>query len=155
MARRRRRGGELDGLYIGANYHYLHGFRYENFEPDARLDTNAQGLLTINPSLGLPVTITRSTSTEGRGFAVDVGVAAVIGPWEAGVGVNGIANRIDWRDVERTDYALDSLFTGGEFVDLPPVPVADARLELPVDVRAHGAYNADGVDRDRRVWPWV
>ena len=26
-------GGELDGLYIGANYHYLHGFGYEHFEP--------------------------------------------------------------------------------------------------------------------------
>jgi len=132
----------LDGLYIGANYHYLRGFRYENFEPNARLDTDAQGLLTFNPALGLPVTISRTTSTEGRGFAIDLGVAAVVDRWEVGVGVNGIANRIDWTSVERTNYALDSLFSGGEFVDVPPVPVADTRVELPVDVKANLAYNA-------------
>ena len=60
-------GGELDGLYIGANYHYLHGFRYENFEPDARLDTNAQGLLTINPSRGSRHDPPH-TSSEGSGW---------------------------------------------------------------------------------------
>ena len=44
----------LDGLYVGANFHYLHGFGYEHFLPAARLDTNAQGLLFVNPALGLP-----------------------------------------------------------------------------------------------------
>ena len=135
-------GGALEGLYIGANYHYLHGFRYENFEPDARLDTNAQGLLTVNPRLGLPVTIARTTSTSGRGFAIDAGVAAIIDRWEIGFGVNGIGNRIEWRDAERTAYVLDSLFSGGEFEDLPPVPVGDTELELPVDVKANATYNA-------------
>ena len=128
--------------HTGANYHYLHGFRYENFEPNARLDTNAQGFLTVNPRLGLPVTIVRSTSSSGRGFAIDTGVAAIINRWEVGFGVNGIANRIEWSDVERTTYALDSLFSGGEFVDLPTVPVADTRMELPVDVKGNAAYNA-------------
>ena len=135
-------GEELEGLDFGTNYHYLHGFRYENFEPDARLDTNAQGLLTVNPRLGLPVTIVRSTSSSGRGFAIDTGVAAIINRWEVGFGVNGIANRIAWSDVERTTYALDSLFSGGEFVDLPPVPVGDTEMDLPVDVRGNAAYNA-------------
>ena len=133
----------LDGLYVGANYHYLRGFAYERFQPDARLDTNAQGLLVVDPKLGLPVTITRTTTDEGRGFAVDVGVSAVRGPWQVGLGVNGIANRIEWRNVEQTNYVLDSLFNGGEFEDLPTVPVGDVKLELPVDVRANGTYDAD------------
>jgi len=135
-------GGEsLDGLYIGANYHYLRGFHQEQFQPDARLDTNAQGMLVVDPQLGVPVSITRTAADHGRGFALDIGVAGVRGPWQLGFGVNGIANRIDWQNVERTDYVLDSLFNGGEFVDLPSVPVDDVRLKLPVDVRANGTYN--------------
>jgi hypothetical protein len=130
-------------LYIGANYHYLYGFGYEHFEPEARLDTNAQGLLFVNLAKGLPVTITRTTASDATGFALDAGVAAIVDRWELGFGVNGIANRMNWTDVERTVYALDALFTGGEFQDLPTVPVADERVELPVDVRANGAYNAD------------
>jgi len=134
--------GKLDGLYIGANYHYLHGFRYEDFEPNARLDTDAQGLITINPALGFPVTIARTESTKGSGFAIDMGVGAVVDRWEFGVGVNGIANRINWTSVERTNYVLNSLFTGGEFVDLPTVPIEDRRVELPVDLHTNLTYNA-------------
>jgi hypothetical protein len=132
-----------EGLYVGANYHYLHGFVYEHFEPAARLDTNSQGLLFVNLSQGLPVQIQRTTSGSGRGFAIDTGVAAVVGPWEAGLGVNGIANRIEWDDAESTNYVLDSLFSGGEFNDLPTDLVGDVRVELPVDVRGHARYNAD------------
>jgi hypothetical protein len=89
------------------------------------------------------VTIVRNASSSGSGFAVDVGAAAVINSWELGLGVNGIGNRIDWSDVERTPYALNSLFTGGEFVDFPTTPVADARVELPVEVRGNVAYHAE------------
>ena len=131
-----------EGLYVGANFHYLRGFSYEHVEPDARLDTDARGLLFVDASKGFPVTITRTTSGEGNGFAIDAGVAAVLGNWELGVGVNGIANRIDWTGVERTRYVLDNLFAGGDFLDLPTVPVDDTRVELPVDVRTHVAYNA-------------
>ena len=35
------------------------------------------------------------------------------------------------------------LFTGGEFNDLPPVPAGEIEVELPVDVRANVAYNAN------------
>src|SRR4029079_5401742 len=66
----------LEGLYVGANVHYLHGFNYEHFEPTARLDTNAQGLLFVNAAKGLPVTITRTTAGSGTGIAVDMGAAA-------------------------------------------------------------------------------
>jgi hypothetical protein len=83
------------------------------------------------------------TADQGRGFAMDLGVSAVRDRWQVGVGVNGIANRITWHGVEQTNYVLDSLFAGGDFVDLPTVPVGDVRLELPVDVRANGAYNTD------------
>jgi hypothetical protein len=134
--------GAPEGIYIGANFHYLRGFDYENFEPNARLDTNAQGLLVVNPALGLPVTIDRTTSTEGHGFAIDTGVAVVISKWELGLGVNGIANRIDWTGVKHTGFALNNLFAGGDFVEGPTTPVQDTRVELPVDIQTHAAYNA-------------
>jgi len=132
----------LEGLYVGANVHYLHGFNYEHFQPSARLDTNAQGFLVVNPAKGLPVTITRTTAGSGSGIAVDVGAAAIVGRWELGLGVNGIGNHINWTGAERTSYVLDSLFSGGEFNDLPTVPVDDVRVELPVDVRGNAAYDA-------------
>ncbi len=133
----------LEGLYVGANFHYLRGFAYEQFQPEARLDTNAQGLLTVNLSQGFPVSISRTTSRHGTGYAMDVGATAIVGRWEAGIGVNGIANRIDWTEAERTNYILDSLFSGGDFNDLPTLPVDDLRVELPVDVRGNARYNAD------------
>jgi hypothetical protein len=99
--------------------------------------------VTVNPAKGFPVTIVRDSSTDGRGFALDVGVAAVVNHWEVGLGVNGIANRIDWTGAERTNYVLNSLLNGGDFVDLPSVPISDVRVELPVDTRANATYNAD------------
>jgi hypothetical protein len=133
----------LEGLYVGVNFHYLHGFEYEHFQPNARLDTNAQGLLVVNPALGLPVTIDRTHSTSGSGVATDVGVSVVVGPWQAGLGVNGIGNHITWSGAEHTRYVLDSLFAGGEFNDLPTTSVDDVRVELPVDTRANASYNSE------------
>jgi hypothetical protein len=135
-------GSDAEGLYIGANYHYLRGFRYEDLDVRGRLDTDNAGLLTFNPSLGLPLLIGRDKSSNGRGFAIDVGMAAVLNKWEVGFGVNGIANRIEWSDVEHIDYAQLNLLTGGDFIDSPAVPAPDARVELPVDVRVNAAYNS-------------
>jgi hypothetical protein len=135
-------GGGTSGLYVGANYHYLRGFRYEDFDMAARLDTDANGLLTVNPVAGSPLVINRRSATSGQGFAIDVGVAAVMDRFEVGFGVNGIANRIDWTDVERTDYSLNSLITGGDFVETPTRLVSDIRAELPVDVRANASFTA-------------
>jgi hypothetical protein len=131
-----------EGLYIGANVHFLKGFNYQHFQPAARLDTNAQGLLVVNPALGFPVTITRTDSGSGTGIAADVGAAGIIGRWEFGLGVNGIGNHMDWTNVERTSYVLDSLFNSGEFVDFPSIPVDDVRVKLPVDVRGNASYDA-------------
>lgn len=136
-------GGATEGLYIGANYHYLRGFRYEDFDLAARLDTDNAGLLTVNVPLGSPLLIGRDTSSKGHGFAIDMGVAAVVNRWELGFGVNGIANRIEWTDVEHTDYFQLNLLSGGDFLESPTIPAADARVELPVDVRANAAYNAE------------
>lgn len=136
-------GTEREGLYIGANYHFLRGFRYEDFNQNLRLDTDAAGLITLSPLVPRPLLIRRDASSNGLGLAMDVGVAGVVGPWEFGLSVNGIANRIDWNDVERTDYFLTNLLTGGDFLDTPEIPIGDVRVELPVDYRANGAYQAE------------
>ena len=134
--------GERDGLYVAANYRYLRGFLYEDVGLGLRLDTDGAGLLTVNPLVS-PLAITRLHATSGQGFAVDVGVGAVIDRLEFGFGANGIGNRIDWRDVDRRRYTINSLLTGGEFTESLPVPVGDRRVELPVDYRGHAAYRSD------------
>ena len=97
-------GAEVDGIYVAANYNYLRGFRYEDLNARLRLDTNSAGLLATNVILPAPLVIQRSTATSGQGFALDVGIATVIDRWQFGFGVNGIANRINWNNAERTIY---------------------------------------------------
>ena len=136
-------GSAREGLYVAANYNYLHGFQYHNIDMTVRLDTDNAGLVTVAPST-TPLVIDRREATKGQGFAVDVGVGAVIDRWEVGFGANGIANRIDWSGVTRTRYALGSLFSGDTtFTETPTVPVADARVELPVDYRGNVSYHTD------------
>ena len=138
-------GGERDGVYAAVNYRYLHGFRMEDMDLAVRLDTDSAGLLTVNPFLPSPMVVARNTAESGRGFAIDFGIGFVSRGFEASFGVNGIANRIEWTDVERTTYQLGNLFLGDdEFVEIGPVPVGDVRIELPKDYRAHGGYRADG-----------
>lgn len=133
---------ETDGVYLAVNYRSLFGFRYENADFGLRLDTDGAGLVTANPRV-LPVTIARHESSRGRGQAIDVGIGAVLGGFQVGFGANGLANHIEWRDVERTDYALSSLVSGGRFTESAPTPVADLRVELPVNYRVHTAYMSD------------
>jgi hypothetical protein len=99
--------------------------------------------VTLNPLAPQPLVITRNNSTSGLGLAIDAGAAGVLGPWEFGFSANGIANRIDWRDVERTDYYLTSLLGGGDFLETPEIFLGDVRAELPVEYRANGSYNAE------------
>jgi hypothetical protein len=132
--------GERDGIYVGLDYNVLLGFRYEDFDTVLRLDTDSQGLLTFNPSAGLPLVFERDHASRGRGRAIDVGVGLVADRVEVGFGVKGIANRLTWTGVERTTHSLASLFTGGAFVESPDVPVADATVELPRDYRAYAGY---------------
>ena len=135
---------DRDGVYVAANYNFLHGFRYEDVSLALRLDTDGTGLLTYNPFLPTPLLVTRDNATSGTGRALDFGVGLVVDRWETGFGVNGVANRIDWSQVERTTYSLGNPFLGNsDFLETIPQPLGDVRVELPVDYRGNVTYRAD------------
>ena len=139
-------GGATDreGLYVAANYNYLHGFRYEDIDFRLRMDTDGAGLLTVNPLLPPPLFVTRTNAESGTGMAIDVGIGAVVNNWEFGFGANGLANRIEWSDAVRTAYFHANLLTGdGDLTEGLPVPVGDVRVELPVDYRANVGYDVE------------
>jgi hypothetical protein len=135
--------GTRDGLYLAANYHHLRGFRYEDADFGLRLHTDHDGMLTYDPGVPVPLQVTRDSSASGRGFAVDVGVGAVVDRWEVGVGANGVANRIDWRDVRRVTYALEHLSLQEGFIESAPVALGDRQVQLPVEYVGHAGYHAD------------
>ena len=135
-------GSDREGLYLGANVNYLHGFRYFDVDSRLRMDTDSVGLLTINPFLPPPLFITRSSADSGTGVAVDLGARAVIGNWELGLGANGIGNFIDWTDVEQTTYFHANLLQGnGDLIESPAVTIGEVRVELPIDYRANVGYD--------------
>jgi len=135
---------DRDGIYLAANYNFLRGFLYEDVSLAMRLDTDRTGLLTINPFLPSPLVVTRNNASSGTGRAIDVGAGLVIARWDFGFGINGIGNRIDWKDVEQTTYSMGNPFLGDStFLETVPVPVADARIELPVNYRGNVGYNAE------------
>ena len=135
---------DRDGVYVAANYNHLRGFRYEDVNLAMRLDTDNTGLLTINPFLPSPLIVTRDNATSGTGHAIDLGVGVVMNRWETGFGVNGIANRITWHNVQRTSYSLGNPFLGNsDFVESPATPMGDAEVTLPVDYRGNVGYRAD------------
>jgi len=134
---------DRDGVYLAANYNFLRGFRYEDVNLALHLDTDRTGLLTISPQTVSPLLVTRDHATSGIGRAIDVGLGLVLDRWNAGFGVNGIANRIKWTHVERTSYELNNPFLGGEFVDGLPQPIGDVDATLPVDYRGNVGFRAD------------
>jgi hypothetical protein len=136
--------GDRDGVYVAGNYRYLRGFKY--LEPDmtVRFDTDAQALVTLNPTT-TPITIVDLESDYGTGRAVDVGIQIVRDRWEGGVGVNGIANQIDWSDLRLKSFTLNSLITGGDFVEQTLVPPPGTRtVKLPVVTNGNVGYDGDG-----------
>jgi hypothetical protein len=137
-------GSGRDGIYLAGNYRYLRGFKY--LQPDAtvRFDTDAAGLVTVNPTT-TPIVVNDLESDKGTGRAVDVGVQIVSGPWEGGFGVNGIGNRIDWTNLEQKRYTLNSLLTGGDFVEQTiGNPAGTVTVELPVVTSGNVGYDGDG-----------
>jgi hypothetical protein len=135
-------GTKTDGVYVAANYHYLHGFRFDRFDLTTRFDTDAAGMLTIQPATA-PVTIDRMGSESGSGFALDFGTAVAVREWTFGFGASGMGNRIEWDALQRERFTLQSLLNGGDFVevDLPP-PTGTERVELPVTYTGNVGYHS-------------
>ena len=130
-----------NGIYIAGNYHYLRGFRFDSADLQVRFDTDSGGLITLNPTVS-PALADHLYSNRGNGYAVDIGVGAVVNRWQFGVGSNGIGNRIEWDSLRLERYALQSLFNGGNFVrQALPSSTSTTRVELPVDTNADVRYN--------------
>jgi len=142
---------DRDGIYVGFNYHHLHGFQYRALDSRVRFDTNAIGLIVdpVARSVNLqfpndPIVLDYRASNSGTGFATDFGVGAVVRRWEFGFGANGIANRIDWRDFELTRYSMPSVLDGGDFLEQSlPSDVTTLRTELPVSYSGNLGYHHD------------
>ncbi len=129
-------------IYVGVNCHYLHGFRYEDADLTVQFDTDSEGLVTLSPKK-IPVVLNYSNSRSGKGFALDVGIGAVIDRWEFGFGVNGIGNRISWEDFTLKQFRLDAWSVGGaDFVKyMMPAEFSKLKVELPVDYVGNVGYH--------------
>jgi hypothetical protein len=138
---------DREGIYVGANYHYLRGFRYESADMTFRFDTEASGpdigLLAAIPGTN-PALVDNFTSHSGSGLALDFGAAAVIDRFEFAFGVNGVANRIEWKNLTGRRYQLETLVEGSDYIELglPPGP-SRLRVELPTEYIGSGAYHLD------------
>jgi hypothetical protein len=145
-------GAGRNGMYVAADYHYLYGFRYDDFNAHLRLETDAAGLLSPEPSAP-PFTFNWHTSSNGRGLAIDLGVAFVVNRWDFGVGVSGVANRITWSDIERHNISLVNLVDGNEFVHVE-LPVTDigVRIEQPVTYIGDVAYHREKWSLYNQYW---
>jgi len=133
-----------DGVYLAANYRYLRGFKYLQPDMTVRFDTDSQGLVTVNPAT-TPIVINDLEADKGTGRAVDIGVQIVRDRWEGGFGVNGIGNRIDWTDLTQKRFTLNSLLTGGEFVEQTiGTPSGTVTVELPIVTSGNVGYDGDG-----------
>jgi hypothetical protein len=138
-------GGSRDGIHVAANYHYLHGIHYDTADLQLQLETDNAGLLTLTPA-STPIVVNRTMSGSGRGFAIDMATVVVMGPWNFGGGIDGIANRIDWNDLSSRQYRLEAaeLYNGGGFVTTQlPAPTGSRRVSLPQRYAGHGGYKTE------------
>ena len=134
-------GSSRDGLYLAANFNYLRGFEYTNDVLVVNLVTDRSGLVLPGSS----ISIGHQDADKGTGYAIDVGAGLVADRVQVGVAANGIANHIDWTGITQTTYTLANVLSGNSnFAQGVTIPVPDARVELPVDVRANMTYNGDG-----------
>jgi hypothetical protein len=136
-----RSGDGREGLYFAANYHYLHGIHFEDADLDVNFSTDSSGQISAS---GQPVIVNRLTSRKGKGYALDFAAALVTGKWQVTVGVDGVGNRVTWRDLEGVTYALSSVTDGGDFAHSSFTPAsAELKFTLPVRYSANGIYRAD------------
>ena len=134
---------DRDGVYFGANYHYLHGIHYDNADLQLQFDTDSQGMVTLAPTT-TPVVVDRTTSKNGKGFAIDFATTVAVGHWDFGMGVDGVGNRINWSQLGSHRYQLQSLTNGGSFTTTSlPAPTGDLRVTLPVRYSGHGRYRSN------------
>jgi hypothetical protein len=130
-------------LHVAANTSYLRGIHYDTADLQVRFGTDSVGLVTIDPFI-TPISVDRSTSKSGNGVSVDVATAVVADNWSAGFGVDGIGNRINWKELQKRQYFMQSLFTGGDFVSTPSQETTETRrVTLPVRYTANGGYHTD------------
>ena len=135
-------GPTRDGIYVAANYRYLKGFKYLDPDTTVRFDTNAQGLLSLNPATA-PLTISDLEASSGKGRAVDVGIEVVRDRWEVGVGINGIGNQIDWTELTQKRFTLTSLLQGSDFVEQKlPTSLTKVTVNLPVVTSGNFGFDA-------------
>lgn len=134
-------GPGRDGVYIAANFSYLYGIHYDALDLATQLQTDSSGLITMTPS-GTPVAASYVSATSGHGFTADLGVGIVRGPWDLGVGVDGIGNRINWSNVTLRDYAISNVTDGnGGFQETAKTPLVDFRETLPVRYAGNLGYH--------------
>jgi len=133
-----------DGVYAALNYSYLIGVRYLEMNPVLQLDTDARGLVAMSGTASPLQVVVDDRFLNGRGRAVDVGAGVVLGRWEAGFGMTGLANRMDWRDVKRVTYTLPNVLMGNrEFTESAETRIPQLSVTVPVDVRVNGGYRGD------------
>jgi hypothetical protein len=126
-----------EGVFIAANYNYLHGLHYDNGDLNVRFDTDSSGLVTLAPTTQ-PIVMNRTMSGSGHGFSIDVGTAIVKGGWEFGMGADGIGNRINWTNMTARQYVMLSLTNGFGFISASTLP-ASASQSISLPVRYHGS----------------
>ena len=143
-------GGSREGIYVSTDFHYLRGIHYDTADLVARFDTDSQGMVTLAPAT-VPLTVNRMTSKSGQGFAVDLATAIVTEHWDVGVGVDGIGNRINWKELRGHQYTLPSLADaalnpggGVSFTTTSFTPAStDVRVSLPVRYSGNGGYHTN------------
>ena len=137
-------GPSRDGVYLAANYRYLKGFKYLQPDTTVRFDTDGQGFISLNPAT-TPLTVSDLEASSGTGRAVDLGIEVVRDRWEAGVGVNGIGNQIDWTDFVLKRFTLTSLVQGSDFVQQTlPTSLTNVTVKLPVVTSGNVGFDAGG-----------
>ena len=133
---------DRDGVYLAYNFHYLKGFKY--YQPDfsLRFDTNAAGNLAATAT---PLSILSVEGDNGTGRASDIGIQIVRGNVQGGVGINGIGNRINWKDFSKTTITLPSLTIGADFIKTPGAPpFQELQVKLPVVKTANLSFEGGG-----------
>jgi hypothetical protein len=131
------------GLHIAADYSYLHGIHYEDGDLQFRFDTDSTGQVTLAPTT-TPVSMNRVTGKSGSGMTIDLAAALVTEKWELSFGVDGVGNRINWKELSSRQYELQSLFDGGDFVTVAGTPPSSPRqVKLPVRFATSGSYYTD------------